>query len=141
MIRAAAALVIVLLAAVAALADPPGGELKYTPPAAPAPPDPTGLLLRLFGLTAGMVALCAGSVWLARRVNRPRAAAGAPGADRIRHRGSLMLDRRGTVHLYDVDGQAVAVTTDASGLRSIVVLSEPLDAASADADPAAPTSS
>lgn len=138
MTRLLAALVLVLVVAASVGADPPVGELKYTPPAAPTAPDPTGLLLRLFGLTGGMLVLCWTSVWLARRVNRPRAATTTDGASRIRHQGSLALDRRATLHLFEVDGQPVAVTTDTSGLRSIVVLSEPFETTLAEAKPESP---
>lgn len=102
------------------------GGLGYTPPAPPTAPDPGALLLRLFGLTAGLMALCGVVLWLARRANRPAGGVGNA-AGKLKLEGSLALDRRSTVHLVWVQGQTVAVTTDASGLRSIVVLSEPFE--------------
>jgi hypothetical protein len=48
-------------------------------------------------------------------------------AGRIHHEGSLQLDRRSTIHLMRVDGQTIAVTTDGTGLRSVVLLSEAFD--------------
>jgi hypothetical protein len=105
--------------ATAALADDP---LTYTPPERPAAPDPSGLLLRLVLVTAGALAVCAVVMWLARRSQRVAARADPDG--RLRHEGSLALDARSAVHLIRVDGQQVAVTTDATGLRSIVLLSE-----------------
>jgi hypothetical protein len=104
-------------------ADAPGG-LTYTPPASPPPPDPAGLVLKLFLLTAGTIGACAGVVWLARRTNRPPAVP-ADSAGRLVLEGSLPLPRRCSVHLVKADGHTVAVTTDATGLRSMVLLSEP----------------
>jgi len=103
-----------------------GGDLEYTPPAPPVAPDPASLLLRLIGLTAALLVVCAVVFWLAKRSNRLLIAKGNT-AGRMRHDGTLNLDRRSAVHLIQVDGQSVAVTTDASGLRSIVVLSEQFD--------------
>jgi hypothetical protein len=113
-----------------ALAAPAG--LDYTPPAAPPAPDVASLLLRLAGLTAALLALCAGVLWYARRSMRPANPKG-DGGGRLRHEASLALDRRCCVHIITVDGQTVAVTTDATGLRSMVLLSEPFDAALAEA--------
>lgn len=120
MTRLAAALLLIAAAPAAAESLAAG----YTPPAAPAPPNPTGLLLRLVLLTAGTLALCGGILWLARRSARVRTA-NADGGGRMKHLGSLTLDRRSTVHVIAVDGQQVSVTVDATGLRSMVVLSEP----------------
>jgi hypothetical protein len=114
-----------------------GPGLEYTPPTAPAAPDVAGLIFRLFGLTAAMIVLCGGVVWLVRRVKQPAAAKGDP--TRLRHEGSLPLDRRCAVHLVNADGHTVAVTTDATGLRSLVVLSEPFEQALDDATTATPT--
>jgi hypothetical protein len=90
-------------------------------------PDPGALLFRLLGLTAGLLALCVLVIWLARRGMRPRLLSSGTGGDRLRHEGTLALDRRSTLHMIRVDGQTVAVTTDGTGLRSIVVLSEPFE--------------
>ncbi len=102
--------------------------LEYTPAPPPAPPDAAGLVLRLFALTAALLAACAAVVWLARRAARPADLKG-DGGGRLKHEASLPLDRRSAIHLVTVDGQTVAVTTDATGLRSLVLLSEPFDAA------------
>lgn len=136
MTRAALALGLLVLVPAAARAVPPG--LEYAPPAPPPPPSATGLVLKLVGLTAVTVGLCAGVLWLARRAARPPEARGAAG--RMALEGSLQLDRRCVLHLIRVDGQAVAVTTDATGLRALVLLSEPFGAAleAAGAPPADP---
>lgn len=114
------------LALVPLLAVPVGAaDLGYTPPAAPAPPDLAGLVLRLFGLTAALLVVCGCVMWFARRAGRPGDLKNNAG--RLQHEGSLVLDRRCALHIVRVDGQAVAVTTDATGLRSLVLLSEPFD--------------
>ncbi|MBA4065292.1 MAG: hypothetical protein C0501_16595 [Isosphaera sp.] len=105
-----------------AVADP---GLAYTAPAPPAAPDVTGLVTKLVGLTAGLLTLCGLVAWVARRAGRPAAPTGEAG--RLRHEGTLVLDRRCSVHLIRADGHEVAVTTDATGVRAIVVLSEPFD--------------
>lgn len=102
-------------------------SLEYAPAAPPAPPDAAGLVFRLFALTAALLTACAAVVWLARRAARPPELKGD--GTRLKHEASLPLDRRSAVHLVTVDGQTVAVTTDATGLRSLVLLSEPFDAA------------
>lgn len=102
--------------------------LEYTPASPPAPPDAVGLVFRLFALTAALLAVCAAVLWFARRAQRPADLKG-DGGGRLTHVTSLALDRRSSVHLVTVDGQTVAVTTDATGLRSLVLLSEPFDAA------------
>jgi hypothetical protein len=117
---------VALASATPAFAAPSG--LEYTPPASPPPPDIGSLLLRLAGLTAALLALCAGVLWYARRSLRPAGLKG-DGGGRLRHEASLALDRRCSVHIITVDGQTVAVTTDASGLRSMALLSEPFEAA------------
>jgi hypothetical protein len=123
-----ALLALVLVAIVALPAQAAGAGLDYTPPAAPAPPDAAGLVLRLVGLTAALLVLCGAVLWIAKRATKPPALKG-DGGGRLRHEGSLPLDRRCAVHIVRVDGQTVAVTTDATGLRSIVLLSEPFEAA------------
>lgn len=133
MTRRLLALVLVVAAGPGRAADPPArpGGLEYTPPAPPAAADPAGLVTRLFGLTAGVLVLCGGVVWAARRAKR--APAGVGGNGRLAHEGSLALDRRSAVHLIRADGHTVAVTTDATGLRSLVVLTDPFDPALDDA--------
>ncbi len=109
------------------------GGLDYAPPTAPAPPDIGGLVFRLVLLTAALIGLCVAVLWFARRANRPGGSVGAE-SGRLKHQGSMALDRACAVHLLIADGQTVAVTTDATGLRSIVVLAEPFDAALAAAE-------
>lgn len=107
-------------------------NLDYTPPAPPAPPDMVGLVFRLIGLTLGLLALCAVVLYFARRATRPKGLKG-DGGGRLRHESSLALDRRCTLHIIQADGAAIAITTDASGLQSMMLLSEPFDTALEDA--------
>lgn len=100
--------------------------LEYAPAAPPAPPDAAGLVFRLFALTAALLAVCGAVLWFVRRAQRPADLKG-DGNGRLTHVTSLALDRRSSVHLVTVDGQTVAVTTDATGLRSLALLSEPFD--------------
>lgn len=139
MTRTFLALAALLLSAVPAFAG-----FDYTPPAAPAPPDVGALVTRLVLITLLMVGLCAGVVWFAKRANRPAGGSG-DGGGRLKLEGSLPLDRTCAVHLITVDGQTVALTTDGTGLRSLVVLSEQFEAAlgaaqepEPEADPPAP---
>lgn len=125
MIRVLLAFAFVLSAASPVLA---AADLDYTPPAAPAPPDAAGLVFRLVGMTLALLVLCGGVLWFARRSMRPTDLKG-DGGGRLRHEGSLVLNRRCAVHLLQVDGQTVAVTIDATGLRSMVLLSEPFESA------------
>ena len=108
----------------------------YSPPSAPAPPDAMGLLVRLVGLLALTFVICGGILLWARRLNRV-AGADATGSPRLRKKSSVALDARCAVHLVEVDGQTVAVTTDATGVRSMALLSEPMEAMEME-EPAAP---
>jgi hypothetical protein len=132
-------LTLLLLLSLAAPARAVPTDLDYAPPAPPAPPDPGGLVLRLIGMTLVLFVVCGGVLWFARRAALPRGLKG-DGGGRLRHEGSLVLDRHCVVHLIRADGQTIAVTTDSTGIRSIVVLSEPFEAAlaSAGVDPPAP---
>lgn len=128
----AAAVGVALLAGGAAAQAPAG--LDYAPPAPPPPPDPVALVARLVGMTAVLLGLCGLVAWLARRADRGGLAKGSDNG-RMGLVGSLPLGGRSAVHLIRVDGRAVAVTTDATGVRSVAVLSESFGAALAEAAP------
>lgn len=131
-----------------ALAVPAFAEsdaFPYSPPTAPPAPDLFGVLLRLGGLTALTFAICGGVIWWARRATRKRLLA-ANTAGRLVLEGSLPLDARNAVHLLRADGHPVVVTTDATGLKSIVPMQPSFDAALEDVadepaanEPAPPT--
>lgn len=99
----------------------------YTPPSAPPPIDPIGLLFRLVGLTAITLVVCGGGIIAARRFGRTKIG-NANNAGRLVHDGTLALDRRASLHAIRVDGQRVVVAVDATGLRSLTLISEPFEA-------------
>lgn len=105
--------------------------VEYTPPQPAAALDPVQVLLRLVALTLVTLLICGGVIWWARRAGRVRAAAGNA-AGRLKLDGQIPLDARSTLHVIKVDGLQVVVTTDATGLRSIVPLAERFEVALAD---------
>ena len=117
-----------LAAGLAAAADAPPDDLSYTPPPAPPPPEPAGLVTRLVGVTAATLLVCGGVLWVAKR-GRGGAAPANPGG-LLKPVGRLVLGPRTAVHLIEADGHTVAVTVDATGLRSVTLLSEPFDVGS-----------
>lgn len=122
--------------ALPAFAD--SSAFPYTPPTAPPAPDLGGVLLRLGGLTVLTLLLCGGVIWWARRAARKRLL--APNTSgRLVLEARLPLDARNAVVLLRADGHPVIVTTDATGLRSIVPVQPSFDTALADAaDPEPP---
>jgi hypothetical protein len=104
----------------------------YTPPDAPPAPDLFGVLLRLLALTALTLVICGGVIWWARRATKKRLLAGNTDG-RLVLEARLPLDARTALHLIRVDGHPVVVTTDASGLKSIVPMQPTFDAALNDA--------
>lgn len=101
---------------------------QYTPPTAPPPPDLLGVALRLVGLTVVTLLVCGGVIWWARQATRKRLLAANTGG-RLVLEGRLPLDARNAIHLIRVDGHPVVVTTDATGLKSIVPMQPTFDAA------------
>jgi flagellar biogenesis protein FliO len=96
-------------------------KLTYTPPVLPEAPDARSMFTRLGLVTAGVLALCVGSLWLCRRwLVQPAA---RPGAIRqLQLVESLSLGNRCTVHLVHVANRPVLVGADAGGVRTIVPL-------------------
>ena len=106
----------------------------YSPPTAPPPPDLFGVVLRLVGLTVITLLVCGGVIWWAKRATRKRLLAANTGG-RLVLEGHLPLDARNAIHLLRVDGHPVVVTTDATGLKSIVPMQPTFDAALDAAEP------
>jgi len=128
------------LLALLALAFPVAAQssaFPYSPPTAPPPPDLFGVALRLVGLTVITLLVCGGVIWWARRATRKRMLA-ANTAGRLVLEGRLPLDARSAIHLIRVDGHPVVVTTDATGLKSIVPVQPTFDAALDAAEPEPP---
>lgn len=112
---------------------------EYTRPTAPPSLDPVGVVLRLVGLTVVTVLVCGGVLWWGRRAGRIKSAAASP-STRLQLDGHLTLDTRAKLFLLRADGQQVIVTTDATGLRSIVPLQDRFEAVADDdlPEPAGP---
>lgn len=96
----------------------------YTPPQAPGPIDPATILIKLAAITAIALTICVLTVVFFRKRMAGRTK-GIPG--RLTHRGMLALSGRTAVHLIKADEHLVAVSTDSSGLKSMVILSEPFE--------------
>lgn len=100
---------------------------RYTPPTAPPQSDPMYVVLRLIGLTLVTLFVCGVLIWWARRAGTAKMVK-ANGGGRMVLDGQLALDGKAKVTVIRVDGKPVVVTTDATGLRSIVPLQERFDA-------------
>jgi flagellar biogenesis protein FliO len=103
-------------------------ELAYTPPAWPEAPDPKAMITRLVLGTAIVLGLCAGTLMLSKRWLRGmpvKTSATGP----LAVIDSLALGNRCHVHLVGVGKHRVLVGMDASGLKSLVPLSEDFDEA------------
>src|SRR5262249_20990832 len=124
-----------LIAALIVTAPAFGEDLSYTPPAAPAAPATSYLLLRLAGMTLVPLAACGAIVWLNRSI-RPRNVRPADGSEpRLAHVQDIPLDRRSSLHLVKVCGRRVVLGTDAAGLKAMVLLPESFAGALADEQP------
>jgi hypothetical protein len=77
-------------------------------------------------LVGVLLMLCLGVLWYARNSRKVPTPHTTP-SSLMELQGTLLLDRRAALHMLRVDGHDVAVTTDASGLKSVVVLTEPFD--------------
>lgn len=116
--------------------------IQYSPPTAPPPPDLLGVALRLLGLTLLTLVICGGVIWWARRATRKRVLA-ANTDGRLVLEARLPLDARNALYLLRVDGHPVVVTTDVTGIKSIVPMQPTFDAAldeAAEPEPVGPAS-
>jgi hypothetical protein len=98
----------------------------YTPPVAPPPLDPVGALIRLGFMMAITCLVCGAGVLWARRLGQQNRTTGQQNG-RMLHEGTLALDRRSAIHAIRVDGQQVIVAIDATGLKSLTLISEPFE--------------
>ncbi len=101
---------------------------SYTPPGPPSQYDGSSLILRFVVIVIVVFGICAGIIWYARSLKKMPVQNPA-NAGRMVLESTLLLDRRSAVHIVKVDGQDVAITTDASGIKSVVVLTEPFEQA------------
>jgi len=121
------ALVLFLLGAFAIDARAQGAlSQTYAPPGPPSNYDGSSLILRFVVIVVVVFGICAGIIWYARSLKRVPVQ-NPKNAGRMVLESTLLLDRRSAVHIVKVDGQDVAITTDASGIKSVVVLTEPFE--------------
>jgi flagellar biogenesis protein FliO len=109
-----------------AAAEEGPGSLIYTPPTQPAPVDPRWLLVRLVIVTALVLGLAVGSLWLGKRW-LVAGAAKAAGPKHMQVIETLPLANRCSVVLIEVGKRQVLVGLDATGLQSMVPLPERFD--------------
>jgi flagellar biogenesis protein FliO len=109
--------------AVQATEDTAKGPLAYTPPTLPEAPDPKSMLTRLGLATAGVLALCVGTLWLGRRW-LGTASTTRDETSQLRLVETLPLGNRCALHLVHVGNRPVLIAADPSGLRSVVPLPE-----------------
>jgi flagellar biogenesis protein FliO len=97
----------------------------YIPPAPPMAPNPIDLLIRLVGLTVvTLTACCLGMIW-AKRIGR--VSTSNANANHLRLEGTLILERRASLHAIRVDGQRVIVAVDNTGIKSLTSIAEPFE--------------
>jgi flagellar biogenesis protein FliO len=118
MIRRAVPALLLLLVAVAAEPVSAG----YTPPQAPPAPDAGPLLLRLFGMTLFVLLLCAGVLWVVRRLGRPRLT--GTGSDKLKLLESAWLGRRCSLHLVRAGTCRVLIAVDPTGMKTCQLVDE-----------------
>jgi flagellar biogenesis protein FliO len=95
----------------------------YIPPVPPTAPNPIDLLLRLVGLTVVTLTVCClGMLW-AKRIGR--ASTSKANTNHLTLEGTLILERRASLHAIRVDGQRVIVAVDNTGIKSLTPISEP----------------
>ncbi len=96
-----------------------GVDFSYSPNW-PEPPDTSGMLLRLAFGTVATLGLCAGTLVIGRRwLQRPT---DGKAAKKIQIEESVVLGHRATLFLVKVGETHLVAGTDASGLKSLIVL-------------------
>jgi flagellar biogenesis protein FliO len=126
--RSIGSMLLALAAGGIAAAAAAGDDLAYTPPQAPPPLDAGPMVLRLFGMTAFVLLLCAAILWSVRLVRRPRLA-GLNDPDRLRSLGEVALASRCSMHLLQAGGNQVLIAVDAGGIKACHLVDESFAAA------------
>jgi flagellar biogenesis protein FliO len=102
-------------------------DLAYTPPAWPDAPDARAMLVRLVVGTLLVLGLCVGTLWIGRRWLHGVPA--QPGGNtQLRLVERLPLGNRCFLYLLTVQDRQLLVGVDASGMKTLVTLSEPFEA-------------
>jgi flagellar biogenesis protein FliO len=101
-------------------------ELAYTPPAWPEAPDPKAMIMRLVLGTAIVLGLCVCTLLLSKRWLRGMPVKSST-AGPLSLVDTLALGNRCQVHLIGVGKRRILIGVDASGLKSVVPLTEPFE--------------
>jgi len=109
------------------------GKLEYSAPVLPEAPSAQGMITRLVAGTCVVLGLCVITLWGIRRWLHPAAANGTAQRE-MRLLESLQLGNRCSLHLVHLGKQPILVGMDASGIKSIVPLPTPFEAALEDAE-------
>jgi flagellar biogenesis protein FliO len=109
------------------------GKLEYAGPSLPEAPSTQGMIVRLVSGTAVVLGLCVLTLWGIKRWLHPAAAHGA-GQRELRLLETLQLGNRCSLQLVHLGKQPILVGIDASGIKSIVPLPTPFEAALEDAE-------
>ncbi len=113
------------------------GDLRYTPPTWPEPPSYGAMFLRLGLGTTLVLGLCVatlwgGKRWLAKLAPAPRT------TGEMKLVESLPLGNRCALHLVQIASKQILVGADASGIRTVVPLSEAFEAVLNETQPEEP---
>src|SRR5262245_61035184 len=103
-----------LLVLATAGAANPNGNLTYTPPAWPEPPDLGSLVLRLAVGTVVVLGLCAAALWVGKRRLRGQVPSGQAGSP-LQLVETLTLGNRCCLALLKAGSSQILVAADGSG--------------------------
>lgn len=95
-------------------------DLTYTPQW-PEPPNAGAMLLRLAIGTVVVLVLCVGSLWFAKPWLQ-KMQVGSTGSPLLQIQGSVALGSRAVLHLIKIGDTQMVAGTDATGLKSLVVV-------------------
>jgi flagellar biogenesis protein FliO len=98
-------------------------DLTYTAPTWPEPPDVRPMLLRLGVGTVVVLGLCVGSLWVAKRWMRGSPVSGGI-TSQLRLIETLPLGNRCALYLVAAGERSVLVGADASGMKTILALTD-----------------
>jgi flagellar biogenesis protein FliO len=107
----------------------PTYDLAYHPPSWPDAPDPKVMLLRWGLATLFVLGLCLATVWVGKRWLRGARGGGLSGGGQLRVVEVLGLGGRCSLFLVRAGGRQVLAGVDRSGLKALLALPEPFEAA------------
>jgi flagellar biogenesis protein FliO len=109
--------------------EPPA---KYVDSARPEVPDLGPMVARLCGGTVVVLVFCVGTLWVSKRWLGAGMPAGKSTTGRLQMIESLSLGNRCVVYLLKADAQTVLAGVDSGGLKTLLPLAEPFEAALSD---------